>query len=118
MQATYSVRRSSFAGFAILFAIVSALILGGLAGYWLKGLAPQVAVPATAVSAGTSAAVKDFAVPAGQAALSVQRRSGPAPGALKAAGDDSAPVVSISAPAGSGAWQQAHRHGGMQDSRY
>lgn len=118
MQATYNIRRSSLAAFAILFAIVSALVLGGLAGYWLKGLSPRVAAPASAVSAGTSAAVKDFAVPAGQAARSVQHRSGPALGALRAAGDDSAPVVSSSAPIINDSWVLAHRRGGMQDIRY
>lgn len=117
MQATINLRRSSFATVAILSAIVLALILGALAGYWLKGLAPRVAAPATAVSAGTSAAVKDFAVPAGQAALSVQRRSGPAPGVLKAAGDDSAPIAGSSASGSSSSSRQTHRRG-VQDSDY
>ena len=115
MQATYNVRRSSFAAFAILFAIASALILGGLAGYWLKGLSPQVAAPVTAATV-SKAAAQTFALPAGLAARSVQRH--PAPGALKAAGDDSAPVVSSSAPVINDSWVQAHRRGGMQDIRY
>ena len=117
MQATINLRRSSFTAFAILFAIVSAVILGGLAGYWLKGLSPQVVAPATAVSVGSAAAVTKFAVPAGQAALSVQRRSGPAPGALKAAGDDSAPIVGSSASTSSSSWRATHRRG-VQDSDY
>ena len=115
MQATYNVRRSSFMAFAILFAIVSALILGGLAGYWLKGLSPRVTAPATAVSGGTSAAVRDFAVPAAQPAVSLQRH--PAPGALKAAGDDSAPIVGSSATVSSSSWRPTHRRG-VQDSDY
>src|SRR5207302_6320858 len=122
MQATYSIRRSSVMAYAILFAIVSALIIGGLAGYWLKGLSPQVAAPVSAAATVSKAAVQTLALPAGRAVVSVQRH--PAPGALKAAGDDSAsasnsaPVVSSSAPAINDSWVFAHRRGGMQDPSY
>jgi hypothetical protein len=85
MQATYSIRRSSVMAYVILFAIVSALIIGGLAGYWLKGLAPQVTAPVSAAASVSKAALQTFALPTGSAARSVQ--SHPAPGALKAAGD-------------------------------
>jgi hypothetical protein len=101
--------------FAILFAIVSALIIGGLAGYWLKGLSAQVAAPVTAATV-SKAAVQTFAVPASLAARSVQQH--PAPGALKAAGDDTAPVVSSSPSIINSDWLRAHRRGGLQDPRY
>jgi len=109
MQATYSIRRSSVMAYAILFAIVSALIIGGLAGYWLKGVSPQVAAPVSAAATVSKAAVQTFALPAVRAAVSVQRH--PAPGALKAAGDDSASAVSSSAPVISQGRVQSHRRG-------
>ena len=109
MQATYSIRRSSVMAYAILLAIVSALIIGGLAGYWLKGLSPQVAAPVSAAATVSKAAVQTLALPAVRAAVGVQRH--PAPGALKAAGEDSASAVSSTAPVISQGRVQSHRRG-------
>lgn len=109
MQATYDVRRSSFTGAALLFAIVFALFLGALAGYWAKSLSAQVAAPARAA---TVVSIPAAAPPS----LSVQHRSGLLPGTLKGAGEDSTPAVKASAPVVSGAGgQQRHRIGGIQE---